>query len=155
MNPPEAPKIDLSTKHLVFGWGMLLLFVLLGAVLETLHGFKVAWFVNVSTETRRLLWRLAHAHGTFLAVLNVVFAVTLRSFECYGRAKVATRWASACLFGATILVPLGFFAGGLSLYGNDPGFGILLTPLGAACLVLSLGLLLVVGVRSSRGVRRG
>ena len=67
-------------KHLLVGWGALLLFVTLGVVLESLHGFKVAWYHNVGMETRRLTWRLAHAHGTFLAVVNLCFPNSFGKF---------------------------------------------------------------------------
>ena len=49
--------------------------VALGLLLESLQGFKVAAYLDVSNETRRLMWRLAHAHGTLLAVVNILYAV--------------------------------------------------------------------------------
>ncbi len=124
-------------KHLLVGWGALLLFVTLGVVLESLHGFKVAWYHNVGMETRRLTWRLAHAHGTFLAVVNLAFALTL--YVLGESAQGAwRRIASGCLLGATIALPAGFFLGGIVIYGGDPGFGIFLTPLGALLLVIAV-----------------
>jgi hypothetical protein len=124
-------------KHLLLGWGALLLFVILGAVLESLHGFKVAWYHNVGMETRRLTWRLAHAHGTFLAVINIAFAVTL--YVLGESAQGAwRRIASGCLLGATIALPAGFFLGGVVIYGGDPGFGIFLSPLGALLLMIAV-----------------
>jgi len=124
-------------KHLLLGWGALLLFVILGAVLESLHGFKVAWYHNVGMETRRLTWRLAHAHGTFLAVINTAFAVTL--YVLGESAQGAwRRIASGCLLGATIALPAGFFLGGVVIYGGDPGFGIFLSPLGALLLMIAV-----------------
>ena len=124
-------------KHLLLGWGALLLFVILGAVLESLHGFKVAWYHNVGMETRRLTWRLAHAHGTFLALVNIAFAVTL--YVLGESAQGAwRRIASGCLFGATIALPAGFFLGGVVIYGGDPGFGIFISPLGALLLMIAV-----------------
>ncbi len=124
-------------KHLLVGWGALLLFVTLGVVLESLHGFKVAWYHNVGMETRRLTWRLAHAHGTFLAVVNLAFALTL--YVLGESAQGAwRRIASGCLLGATIALPAVFFLGGIVIYGGDPGFGIFLTPLGALLLVIAV-----------------
>ena len=124
-------------KHLLVGWGALLLFVTLGVVLESLHGFRVAWYHNVGMETRRLTWRLAHAHGTFLAVVNLAFALTL--YVLGESAQGAwRRIASGCLLGATIALPAGFFLGGIVIYGGDPGFGIFLTPLGALLLVIAV-----------------
>jgi hypothetical protein len=46
------------------------------------------------------------------------------------------RGASRGVMGGLILLPLGFFAGGLSVEGGDPGLGILLVPVGA-CLLLA------------------
>jgi hypothetical protein len=46
---------------------------------------------------------------------------------------------SRLLHGATVLVPLGFFLGGVNTYEADPGFGILLVPAGALALLIALG----------------
>ena len=46
--------------------------------------------------------------------------------------------ASILLSSATVLMPAGFFLGGLIFYGGDPGLGILLLPLGAAFLLLAV-----------------
>ena len=35
-----------------------MVFLTLGIGLEVMHGFKVAWYINVGMETRRLMWRL-------------------------------------------------------------------------------------------------
>ena len=74
--PPLASR-ELAVRHLRFGWWALLVFLSLGAVLEGMHGFKVGWYLDVSNETRRLLFTLGHAHGVLLAVLNVVFGLTV------------------------------------------------------------------------------
>jgi len=65
---PDAPTYAL--RHLRFGWWSLLVFATLGLILESLHGFKVRAYLDVSNETRRLMWTLAHAHGTLLAVVS-------------------------------------------------------------------------------------
>ena len=64
----------LVRRHLRFGWWSLATFGLLGLVLETLHGFKVGAYLDVSNETRRLMWTLAHAHGTLLGLVHLGFA---------------------------------------------------------------------------------
>lgn len=118
--------------HCAIGWWSLLVFVSLGIFLESLHAFKVSWYLNVGVETRRLLWTLAHAHGTLMGLLNIAFGYTVSLFP----AEQAT-WralASRCLIGATIAVPGGFFLGGITIYSNDPGLGIILLPLGALLL---------------------
>ncbi|MEC7584871.1 MAG: hypothetical protein VYE77_11185 [Planctomycetota bacterium] len=131
-NPAPASLDALRLRHLRFGWWSLLLFALTGITLEALHGFKVDWYLDVGSETRRLMWRLAHAHGTFLAVINLVFAATLAILP--NRTKIA----SPCLIGASIAIPGGFFLGGLTPHSGDPGIGILLLPLGAFLLVTAL-----------------
>lgn len=122
----------LRARHLRRGWLLLGVFVTVGAALEAMHGFKVDWYLAVGNETRRLLWRLAHAHGTFLALVHVVFALTVP--HC---AK-APRLAGACLTGAAIALPAGFFLGGLGVVGGDPGLGILLVPLGVVLLLVAI-----------------
>jgi hypothetical protein len=131
--PPEPRAHDRSRLHLRFGWWSLLAFLSLGIVLEALHGFKVAWYVDVANETRRLMWTLAHAHGTLLALVHVVFGLTLRAMP--GPAPRRSAAASACLLAASILLPAGFFVGGIVIYAGDPGLGILLVPAGAVLLL--------------------
>src|SRR5690242_10928866 len=73
----EDPLSVVVRRHLRFGWFTLLFFLTLGLVLETLHGFKVQSYLNVVNETRRLMWTLAHAHGTLLALTNLGFAFSV------------------------------------------------------------------------------
>ncbi len=40
--------------------------------------------------------------------------------------------------GASLLLQGGFFLGGVSFYGGDPGVGIALAPVGAALLILGI-----------------
>lgn len=123
----------LRRRHLTFGWLSLLVFVVLGGVLEALHGFKVDWYLAVGNETRRLLWRLAHAHGTFLALVHVAFAVSLPR-----RGDRAPTLASACLLGASIALPGGFLLAGLGVADGDPGLGITLVPFGLVLLLVAI-----------------
>lgn len=135
----HGPTVGEAEKlHLRVGWWALLLFVGLGAALETLHGFKVGLYLDVTSSTRRLMWTLAHAHGALLAIINIVFASSLRMVPDWEGGR---HLASRCLRGALVLVPLGFFLGGVRVQGGDPGLGILLVPPGA--------LLLLVGVLST------
>src|SRR5262249_51651126 len=76
--PSRLPRmIDYARRHLRFGWWTLLVYAALGLALEALHGFKVAASLDVDNDTRRLMWRLAHTHGTLLAAINTLFALTL------------------------------------------------------------------------------
>jgi hypothetical protein len=139
---------DFVRRHLRFGWWSLLLFLGLGFVLELLHAFKIGWYVDVSSHTRRLMWTLAHAHGTLLAILHIVFALTLRTMAD----RQASRWlrvASACLVGASVLLPGGFFLGGVVIYAGDPGVGIALAPLGAILIFVAV-LLTALNVGSAK-----
>jgi hypothetical protein len=130
---------DYSRRHLRFGWWSLLVFATLGLTLETLLGFKLRAYVDVSNDTRRLLWRLAHAHGTLLAVVHVVFGLMLRAAPELAPSRVST--VSASLVGASVLLPGGFFLGGVVFYAGDPGLGVLLVPVGALMLLLAVFLI--------------
>jgi len=128
--------MDYARRHLRFGWWSLLLFATIGLVLESLHGFKVRAYLDVSNDTRRLMWTLAHAHGTLLAVINILFGLTLRVATPAAMPRV--RLMSAALIGAGILLPAGFFLGGTAFYGGDPGLGVLLVPIGGVLLLLAV-----------------
>ncbi len=130
MMPP-----DYSPRHLRLGWWWLFVFAGLGLILETLHGFKIGAYLNVSNETRRLMWRLAHAHGTLLGAVNVLYGLTLRGTSPPARDP---RIISQCLIAASVLLPLGFFLGGVQFYAGDPGLGVLVVPIGAVLLLAAL-----------------
>ena len=133
MNPDVEPALSsLRRRHLRFGWASLLVFVLLGGVLEAMHGFKVDWYLAVGNETQRLLWRLAHAHGTFLSLVHVALAASL------GGCVRAPRLGSACLTSAGLALPLGFLLGAFGVQGGDPGLGIALVPVGLVLLVVAI-----------------
>jgi len=127
---------DYARRHLRIGWWSLLCFATVGLVLEMLHGFKVRAYLDVSNETRRLMWTLAHAHGTLLSLVHVIFGLTLRTAAESLERNV--RLISSCLTGASILLPGGFFLGGIVVYGGDPGLGVLLVPVGAALLLAAI-----------------
>lgn len=137
---PSPPRPDYVRRHLRFGWWSLFVFLLLGATLETLHGFKVGFYLDVSNETRRLMWTLAHAHGALLGLVNVAAGLTLRAVPTLSEdARIPL--ASPTLVAAAVLLPAGFFAGGVSFYAGDPGIGIALVPVGAACLAVGVFLM--------------
>ncbi len=122
---------DLTRRHLRFGWWSLFVFLCLGVLLEALHGYRVPDYLAPEHETRRLLWTLAHAHGALLSLVHVAFAVTADRVEGLGA-------ASPALLAASVMLPSGFFLGGLFEHGADPGIGILLVPLGALPLAFSV-----------------
>jgi hypothetical protein len=127
------PGVEQANRNLRFGWWSLLVFLSLGGVLETLHGFKIRWYVDVGSETRRLMFTLAHAHGTLLALVNIAAGLTVRMVQRFTlRPSV-----SFALIWAAILLPTGFFFGGIVIYDGDPGLGVWLVPIGAALLFYS------------------
>ena len=121
-------------QHLRFGWSGLLVFAALGVALEALHAWKVGAYLGVDHETRRLMWTLAHALGIGLSLLQIAFAASLPLMAA-GPSPLTSR----LLHAATVLVPLGFFLGGVNTFEADPGFGILLVPVGALALLIALG----------------
>lgn len=123
-------------RHLRVGWWSFLLFATLGLGLESLQGFKVRAYVDVSNETRRLMWTLAHAHGALLGLVNVLVGLSIRILPEVGAAH--RRLVSAALLTATALIPGGFFLGGIVFYGGDPGLGVLMLPVGAVFLLAAV-----------------
>jgi len=126
-------------RHLRVGWWSFLLFATFGLILESLHGFKVRAYLDVSNETRRLMWTLAHAHGALLGLVNVLVGLSIRILPDVGHAR--RRLVSAALLAATVLIPGGFFLGGVVFYAGDPGLGVLILPIGAVSLLVAAFLL--------------
>ncbi len=122
-------------RHLLLGWTALLFYLGFGLLLEILHGFKAGFYLDVGNESRRLMWRLAHAHGTLLGLVNVVYGLTVKTVP-----EAAHGLASVCLSTALVLVPLGFFLGGTLIKGGDPGPMVLIVPPGAAALAIGVGI---------------
>ena len=127
-----------SRRHFRIGWWSLLLFLTLGIVLEILHGFKVGFYLDVTNSTRRLMWTLAHTHGTLLSILNIVFALSVHQISSW---KETTRTlASRCLLGALVFMPIGFFLGGVF---SSPPYSLLYPSIFSSPLFLPLFLLLL------------
>ena len=86
------------------------------------------------------MWTLAHAHGALLGLVNVAAGLSLRALPALPEgARIAS--LSTTLVAATVLLPAGFFASGISFYGGDPGVGIALVPVGAASLAIAVFLM--------------
>jgi len=122
----------LLRRHLRFGWILLCIALPAGLVLEALHGFKVDLYLGVEHETRRLMWTLAHAHGTLFALVHLAFGLVA------GRLDLADGLAPRFLQAGAILLPAGFLLGGVVTYGGDPGPGIALAPVGGVLMVLAV-----------------
>ncbi len=108
-------------------------FTLLGLVLEGLHAFKLGLYLDVDNETRRLLWRLAHAHGALLGLVNVCYALAAQTWP-----RLDDRLAARALLTALLLMPLGFLLGGVFANGGDPGASVGLASAGGVALFFGL-----------------
>jgi hypothetical protein len=129
MTEPERLPVNLRA-----GFTALFLFSLLGFGLEALHAFKLGLYLDVENETRRLLWRLAHAHGALLGLLNICYALAVRAWP-----SLDDRFVARLLLSALLLMPLGFLLGGVFARAGDPGAAIGLAGAGALALLLALG----------------
>ena len=107
----NAARLSKAHLHLCFGWWQLFVFLSLGIGLEVMHGFKVGWYLDAHHETRRLMLTLAHTHGTLLGLVNLAFSWTLTRIDDWPESNL--KIASWSLIGASVLMPLGFFFGGL------------------------------------------
>jgi hypothetical protein len=114
------------------GWLLLAVSLPLGVTLEALHAFKVRGYLG--SEMRRELWRLAHAHGTLLGILCLVFAALAEKHV----AEPARRSIARLIGWGAVMMPLGFFLGGILNSEGDPSPGIVLVPIGAALLIVAL-----------------
>jgi len=119
-------------RTLATGWWLLAVSLPLGVTLEALHGLKVEAYL--ASQTRRELWRLAHAHGTLLGILCLVFAA-LAERHVAPRVRRTVAWQ---LTWGAISMPLGFFFGGILNSEGDPSVGIVLVPVGAGLLLAAL-----------------
>lgn len=124
----ERPPLNLRAGLLA-----LATFTLLGLFLEALHGFKLGFYLDVDNETRRLLWRLAHAHGALLGLVNVCYALAARSWP-----RLEDRLAARALLAALVLMPSGFLLGGVFARAGDPGASVGLAAAGGVALFFGL-----------------
>lgn len=131
---PVDPIDPIMRRHLRLGWWGLLTFIALGITLETILGLRLAWYVDELNATRRLMFRLGHAHGALLSLVNVVFALTVRALDH----ERLGPWPSRALVLATVLIPLGFLGGGWVIHDGDPGLPIFLVPLGGLALMAAV-----------------
>ena len=133
MRDARTTWLDIRQRHLKLGWLSLFAFASFGVALEMMHAFKVGAYLDVGNDVRRLMWTLAHAHGSLLGLIHLAFAVTQRHVHV----RVATV-SSRSLSAATVMLPGGFFLGGIGIRGGDPGVGVLLVPFGALFLLIAL-----------------
>jgi len=106
----------------------------LGLTLEALRALKVQ--VYLGSALRREMWTLAHAHGNLLGILCLVMGLLAPRL---GDDAVMRRVDRLLTLGA-VAMPLGFLLGGVLNREGDPSLGILLVPLGGACVFVALAL---------------
>lgn len=140
-DPHTALRRRIALRHYFIGWSALLLFLSMGAFLEALHGFKVGFYLDPSAKLRREMWTLAHAHGALLGLIQLAFAAGLMQFGRWTPQRL--KLASFFLIDAAVLIPLGFFLGGLYPSESDPWIGIYLVPIGALLLFIAIALILL------------
>ncbi len=136
-----------ARRHHLAGWCLLLVFLSLGAFLEYLHGFKKGFYLDPQHHVRRDMWRLAHTHGTLLGLIQIVFALCVPRFGRWTAGRI--KLASFFLLDAAVLIPLGFFLGGLFPTEADPWLGVLLVPPGALLLFIAV-VLVILSARAER-----
>lgn len=104
-----------------------------GVVLESLHIFKTAAYLE--DDVRRLLWTLAHAHGTLFSALCVIVSKVVPDLPLSARAR---RTSDRLFAAGSVILPLGFLLGGIVHTESDPGVAVLLVPIGAAAAGIAL-----------------
>ena len=117
---------------LKMGWCTLAFWASMGLGLEAAHAFK--WAPLMEDAWALTLGRLAHAHGSGLALAFLVWCVAARPYLEPPRARAIT----GRFFAAIWFIPVGF---GGSIWGHsesDPGLLILAVPIGGVLLVWTL-----------------
>ena len=115
------------------GLWLLLVSLPLGLTLEALHAMKVP--VYLGSAVRREMWTLAHAHGNLLGILCVVVALAAEHICASSAARARMLWT---LRTGAVLMPVGFFLGGVLNFEGDPSYGIVLVPIGGVFLLGAL-----------------
>ncbi|MFT4541628.1 MAG: hypothetical protein ACI835_004089 [Planctomycetota bacterium] len=141
----DANKRPSTRRTVVTGFFLLAVSMPMGLTLESLHALKVQ--VYLGSVMRREMWTLAHAHGAMLGILCLVYGSVAERWLSEG---VGESTAKLVRFGA-IMMPIGFFLGGVGNHEGDPGLFILLVPIGALLLLLAL---FRAGMDCSRGAAR-
>lgn len=139
---PHSPKSvgsrqQLSRLHFAVGWIGLFVAVFAGVAIDAMLGLKIGLYLDVENQTRRLMWRLAHAHAAGVSLVHVAFGAYLAASS--GILTFSLSLASRLSTVALVALPTGFALGGAQLYGDEPGLGIFLTPVGGVALTLAIG----------------
>jgi hypothetical protein len=131
-------------QALVQGWISIAVWMTFGLLLEGLVGYKTPAYLL--DDTRRELFRLAHAHGTLLGLILLAAALSGQLFKL---APPRAAWISLRL--GAVLMPIGFLLAGVWHYESDPGLGIWLVPPSALLLIFGV----IAFALAARGQTRG
>jgi hypothetical protein len=115
----------------VQGWIGLAAWMTAGLLFEGLIGFRSPAYLQ--DPLRRELFQLAHAHGAGFSLLLIVAGICRRNGMI--RPPQAAGWSLQI---GTVLMPLGFLFGGIWHFGNDPGPGIFLAPVGGVMVLFGV-----------------
>ncbi len=132
---PKSAEASPERANLALGWAMVAVFLALGMVLESFHLVKLPLYLE--GHLRRELWTLAHAHGTLFGAINVLFG--LSACACIAEPERRAR-AGRLLRTGSLLLPVGFFLGGVGNSEGDPSLFILLVPAGGLLALIALSL---------------
>jgi hypothetical protein len=127
----EAPAAEGRARvHARFGWTLLLVSLVFGAVLETLEGFR--WAPLVRDAWMQRLWSLAHFHGAAFGLLNLIYVPWA---DAPALSEGRRKSASLMLRVGSVAMPLGFLLGGIGHPEGDPSIGIFLSPVGGLFVI--------------------
>jgi len=108
-----------------FAW--ICLWIFFGLLLDSFMGMKQLFYL--SDPVRREMWRLAHTHGTLMTLVFLAY-VHFRG--------IAKKLHENMMFIGALLMPVGFFLGGILTTEIDPFVGVFLVPIGGLLFVLGM-----------------
>ena len=119
-----------------FGWTSLAAWALFGLAIEAAHGFKLGAYLD--DNLRHTILRLAHAHGVILALVVLAFPARAARRTTAEQSVRAARRTGILLRAGALLIPAGFALGAIAPHEGDPGWPVVLVPIGGALLVAGL-----------------
>jgi hypothetical protein len=99
---------QVGKKNIIFGALLFLIFAVVIGIPLTLNFFGV----TVLSAEQYQLWKVIHAYGLFLGVINFLLGMKLDQLSISGRQKEALSWSFiiAGLFGAVVRMTLALLA---------------------------------------------
>ena len=128
----NSSKANAWTGRALFqGWLSVASWMTIGLLLEGLIGYKIPAYLQ--DDTRRELFRLAHAHGTLLGLVLIAATLTTQRLS-----TPLPRVAGVALQLGSVLMPIGFLLAGVWHTETDPGLAIWLVPPGALMVIFGV-----------------